>query len=146
MFRNYILIFCVGILVFSSCTSKNIGNAPVKGLKGLLTNPDCHGPCGQPMACEGKELTFELELRNNNVMTSGNAVFFRDPDNYDYTFRVNFNESVPPETYADIKNPNNKRVVFTGVVEGFDQYVHEVCTRSYIFKVTDKSKFIVYDK
>jgi len=140
-----ILIFCsIGLMSFQSCSSSS--TSAVKGLKGLLAKPDCHGPCGKIMPCEGKEITFELELRNNNVMSSGNALFFRDPDNYDYTFRVNFAETVPVETYSDIKNPANKRVVFTGVVEGFDQYVHEVCTRSYIFKVTDKDKFKILDK
>ena len=93
-----------------------------------------------------KGLTVEVELRNNNVMTSGTAIFLRDPDNYDYTFRLNFAQSIPAEVYSDIKNQKYKRVVFTGIVEGFDQYVHESCTRSYSFKIADKANFKLLEK
>jgi len=79
-------------------------------------------------------------------MTSGNTIFARDPDNYDYTVKIEFGESVPVELYGDIKNPVNKRFIVTGIVEGYDQYVHEQCTRSYILKVNNPKDFKVYDK
>lgn len=97
------------------------------------------------MECEGKVLTLEMQLANNNIMTSGNTIFARDPDNYDYTVKIEFGESVPIELYGDIKNPINKRFIVTGIVEGYDQYVHEQCTRSYILKVTNPKDFKVFD-
>jgi hypothetical protein len=131
------------ILLMNSCSS---GNSVAKGIKGILQRPDCKGPCHKPMPCEGKELTLEMMLANSNIMTSGNTIFARDPDDYSYTIKIEFGASVPIELYGDIKNPANKRFVVTGIVEGYDQYVLEVCTRSYVLKVNDPKNFKVYDK
>ncbi|MBK8152412.1 MAG: hypothetical protein IPK61_04675 [Saprospiraceae bacterium] len=93
------------------------------------------------MPCEGEERTIEMTLGDNNVLISSSAIFVRDPDNYDYTLRIDFTEAVPSAVYSDARNEKYKRLVATGIVEGFDQYVHETCTRSYLFKVNDPSKF-----
>jgi len=141
---RFVLPLLALVCITYSCSLSS--GSSVKGLKGLLASSNCHGPCGKIMSCEGKDLTVEVELRNNNVMTSGTAIFLRDPDNYDYTFRLNFAQSIPAEVYSDIKNQKYKRVVFTGIVEGFDQYVHESCTRSYSFKIADKANFKLLEK
>ncbi len=139
----HIVAFGVLLILMNSCSS---GNSVAKGIKGILQRPDCKGPCHKPMPCEGKELTLEMILANNNIMTSGNTIFARDPEDYSYTIKIEFGASVPLELYGDIKNPANKRFVVTGIVEGYDQYVLEVCTRSYILKVNDPKNFKVYDK
>ncbi|HRG67870.1 MAG: hypothetical protein JNL65_05890 [Saprospiraceae bacterium] len=137
-------IISASLLIFSSACSP--GGSAAKGIKGIIKRSDCKGPCHKTMGCEGKALTLEMELANNNIMTSGNTIFARDPDNYDYTVKIEFGESVPVELYGDIKNPVNKRFIVTGIVEGYDQYVHEQCTRSYILKVNNPKDFKVYDK
>lgn len=137
-------IISASFLIFSSACSP--GGSAAKGIKGIIKRSDCKGPCHKTMGCEGKALTLEMELANNNIMTSGNTIFARDPDNYDYTVKIEFGESVPVELYGDIKNPVNKRFIVTGIVEGYDQYVHEQCTRSYILKVNNPKDFKVYDK
>ena len=91
-------------------------------------------------------MTLEMQLANSNIMTAGNTIFARDPDDYNYTIKIEFAESVPLELYGDIKNPVNKRFIVTGIVEGYDTYVHEQCTRSYILKVNDPKNFRVYTK
>lgn len=136
------LIFLV-LSIVSSCSP---GGSVAKGIKGILQRSDCKGPCHKAMPCEGKELTLEMQLANGNIMTAGNTIFARDPDDYNYTIKIEFGSSVPLELYADIKNPANKRFIVTGIVEGYDQYVHEVCTRSYILKVNDPKNFKVYGK
>lgn len=120
------------------------GGSVAKGIKGIVKRSDCSGPCHKVMACEGKSISLEMVLENNNIMTAGNTIFARDPDNYDYTVKIEFAESVPLELYSDIKNPANKRFTVTGIVEGYDQYVHDVCTRSYIIKVKDAKDFKVF--
>ena len=135
-------IISASLLIFSSACSP--GGSAAKGIKGIIKRSDCKGPCHKTMGCEGKALTLEMELANNNIMTSGNTIFARDPDNYDYTVKIEFGESVPVELYGDIKNPVNKRFIVTGIVEGYDQYVHEQCTRSYIIKVSKAEDFKVY--
>ncbi|MBK7359273.1 MAG: hypothetical protein IPI45_05710 [Saprospiraceae bacterium] len=137
-----ILQFSFCLLIGISCSP---GGSAAKGIKGIIKRSDCKGPCHKTMECEGKVLTLEMQLANNNIMTSGNTIFARDPDNYDYTIKIEFGESVPIELYGDIKNPINKRFIVTGVVEGYDQYVHEQCTRSYILKVTNPKDFKVFD-
>lgn len=131
-------IFIVFSLLWISCSPSG---SVVKGIKGILQRSDCKGPCHVKMACEGKPLTLEMQLGDNNIMMAGNTIFARDPDNFDYTIKVEFGESVPIELYSDIKNSANKRFVVTGIVEGYDQYVHEQCTRSYILKVNKPSDF-----
>jgi hypothetical protein len=135
------LVFCTCILLYA-CSQ----GGTVKGIKGLLKRSDCKGPCHKAMPCEGKTLTLEMQLSGNNIMTAGNTIFARDPDNFDYTIKIEFAESVPIEIYSDIKNPANKRFIATGIVEGYDQYVHEQCSRSYILKVKDAKDFKVYNK
>ncbi|HEX5625699.1 MAG TPA: hypothetical protein VFX48_06775 [Saprospiraceae bacterium] len=120
------------------------GGSVAKGIKGIVKRSDCSGPCHKTMACEGKTVSLEMVLENNNIMTAGNTIFARDPDDYDYTVKIEFSESVPLEIYSDIKNPANKRFSVTGIVEGYDQYVHDVCTRSYIIKVKDAKDFKVF--
>ncbi len=122
------------------------GGTAVKGIKGLLSRADCKGPCNKQMACEGKTITLEIQLANNNIMTAGNTIFARDPDSYDYTIKVEFGESVPLELYGDIKNAINKRFIVTGIISGYDQYVHEKCSRSYVIKVNNPKDFKIYDK
>jgi len=116
-------------------------NNTIKGVSNLTTRPDCKGPCGKVMPCEGKTMTLEVELRNNNILQGGAALFVRDPDNFDYTVKIEFGESVPPEIYANAKDAQNKRLRVTGIIEGYDVYVHELCTRSYTFKVNDAKNF-----
>lgn len=108
-------IISASLLIFSSACSP--GGSAAKGIKGIIKRSDCKGPCHKTMGCEGKALTLEMELANNNIMTSGNTIFARDPDNYDYTVKIEFGESVPVELYGDIKNPVNKRFIVTGIVE-----------------------------
>lgn len=141
--NNILFCFCMISCIGFACTP---GGSVVKGVKGILKRPDCKGPCHRQMPCEGKMMTLEIQLGNNNIMTAGNTVFARDPDDYDYTIKIEFGESVPLELYGDIKNPANKRFVVSGIVEGYDQYVHEACTRSYVLKVNDPKHFKVYNK
>ncbi|MBK7340466.1 MAG: hypothetical protein IPQ10_01755 [Saprospiraceae bacterium] len=126
------------VFIGSSCSPKA---KTIHGLKGMIASGDCAGPCGKKMPCEGEERTIEMTLGDNNVLISSSAIFVRDPDNYDYTLRIDFTEAVPSAVYSDARNEKYKRLVATGIVEGFDQYVHETCTRSYLFKVNDPSKF-----
>ncbi|MDQ3143096.1 MAG: hypothetical protein M3Q56_12705 [Bacteroidota bacterium] len=134
-----IILLIVSCLIgFSSCAP---GGNITYGAKALAARKDCSGPCNKPMPCEGKELTLEMNLGNNNVMTTGSSVFVRDPENFDVTVRINFSETLSPELYGSIKDPKYKKFRVTGIVEGYDQYVQEVCTRSYIFKVTDQKNF-----
>ncbi|MBK8955381.1 MAG: hypothetical protein IPM34_07480 [Saprospiraceae bacterium] len=135
----FILIGC--FLILGSCST---GGSVSKGIKGILGRSDCKGPCNKTMDCEGKSLTVEMTLANNNVMIAGNTIFARDPDNFDYTIKVEFASSIPLELYSDIKNPANKKFIATGIVQGYDQYVHQVCTRSYILKVNKQEDFKVY--
>jgi len=137
-----LLIVLLGMaLVQFACSH---GGSAAKGIQGILKRSDCKGPCNSKMDCEGKTITVEMMLANNNIMTAGNTIFARDPDNYDYTIKIEFGSSVPVELYSDIKNPANKRFVVTGVVEGYDQYVHQQCTRSYIIKVAKAEDFKVF--
>ncbi len=136
-----ILGFLNSLLLLTSCSS---GGTAIKGIKGLLSRPDCKGPCHKPMPCEGQTLTLEMQIANNNLMTAGNTIFARDPNNYDYTIKIEFGDSVPLELYADIKNPANKRFIVTGIIGGYDMYVHEVCSRSYIIKVNNPDDFKVF--
>ena len=129
------------LLVISACSP---GGSVAKGIQGILKKSGCNGPCNKKMDCEGKTITVEMLLANNNIMTAGNTIFARDPDNYDYTIKIEFASSVPVELYSDIKNPANKRFVVTGLVEGYDQYVHQQCTRSYILKVAKQEDFKVF--
>lgn len=117
------------------------GNSTIKGISALANRTDCKGPCGKVMPCEGKTLNLEVELRNRNVLQGGRTVFVRDPDNYDYTVKIEFAESVPDETFVNIQDAKFKRLKLTGVVSGYDVYVHETCTRSYTFKVNDAKHF-----
>lgn len=132
---------CIVLCLWGSCSP---GGSAAKGIKGILNRSDCKGTCGKTMTCEGKTISLEMMLANNNIMTAGNTIYARDPDNYDYTIKIEFEDSVPLETYADIKNPANKRFVVSGIVEGYDQYVHQQCTRSYIIKVKSAGDFKVY--
>ncbi len=138
--NTFVLLISV-LFMLTSCSS---GSSAINGIKGLLSRPDCKGPCHKPMPCEGKTLTLEMQIANNNLMTAGNTIFARDPTNYDYTIKIEFSESVPLELYADIKNPANKRFIVTGVISGYDMYVHEVCSRSYIIKVNNPDDFKVF--
>ncbi|MBK6546127.1 MAG: hypothetical protein IPO78_17955 [Saprospiraceae bacterium] len=140
--KQIIYSISIILLFFNSCSP---GGSVAKGIKGITQRSDCKGPCHKTMSCEGKPLTLEMKLENNNLMTAGNTIFARDPDNFDYTVKIEFGTSVPIELYSDIKNPNNKRFVVTGIVEGYDQYVHEQCTRSYILKVSDSKDFKVFN-
>lgn len=136
-----LLVFlAVSCMALTACSP---GNSTAKGIKGILQRSDCKGPCGKKMNCEGKVIKLEMQL-NNNIMTAGNTLFARDPDDYDYTIKIEFSSAVPIELYSDIKNPANKRFVVSGIVEGYDQYVHQVCTRSYIIKVSKAEDFSVF--
>jgi hypothetical protein len=136
LFMKYFgLLFLV--LLHFSCGSNN----HVKGVTSLAARTDCKGPCGKTMPCEGKTFTMEVELRNRNVLQGGRTIFIRDPDNYDYTVKIEFAESVPDSVFLDIQDPKYKRVRVTGVVSGYDVYVHETCTRSYVFSVSDPKNF-----
>lgn len=148
LLRSFTHLSNVGALVFSACIifSACSSGGSAKGIKGILKRSDCKGPCHKAMPCEGKPLTLEMQLSGNNIMTAGNTIFARDPDNFDYTVKIEFADSVPLEIYSDIKNPANKRFIATGIVEGYDQYVHEQCSRSYILKVKDQKDFKVYNK
>ena len=44
------------------------------------------------------------------------------------------------------KSMMNKKFKVTGIVEGYDVFVHETCMRSYIFKVSDPKNFEIMDK
>lgn len=140
MRKIFIVILGIGVMFFSCST----GGSVAKGIKGILKRSDCKGPCNKTMECEGKVLTIEMELANNNIMLAGNTIFARDPDNFDYTIKVEFSSAIPVEMYSDLKNPIHKKFVATGVVEGYDQYVHQVCTRSYILKVSKPEDFKVF--
>ena len=126
------------VLILYACGT---GNTHVKGVTSLAARTDCKGPCGKTMPCEGKTFTMEVELRNRNVLQGGRTIFIRDPDNYDYTVKIEFAESVPDSLFMDIQDPKYKRIRVTGVVSGYDVYVHETCTRSYVFSVTDPKNF-----
>ncbi|MBK9107763.1 MAG: hypothetical protein IPM92_05120 [Saprospiraceae bacterium] len=133
--------------IFAACillTACSTGGSVSKGIKGILKRSDCKGSCNKTMDCEGKSLTVEMALANNNIMIAGNTIFARDPDNFDYTIKVEFSSAIPVEMYSDIKNPINKKFVVTGIVEGYDQYIHQVCTRSYILKVSKPEDFKVF--
>lgn len=138
---NKCLIVFILAVSFQACTG---GTA--KGLKGILSRKDCHGGCSKKMPCEGKEFKVEMALSGNNVLTSGNTIFARDPDDYDHTLRIEFDAAVPIDVYSNIKDPANKRMVVKGIIEGYDQYVHEKCYRSYILKVKSKEDFVVFTK
>jgi hypothetical protein len=139
---KYLLFGLLGIcIVYTSCST---GGSVSKGIKGLLSRSDCKGPCNKTMDCEGKVMTVEMVLANNNIMLAGNTIFARDPDNFDYTIKVEFSSAIPVEMYSDLKNPANKKFMVTGIIEGYDQYVHQVCTRSYILKVSKPEDFKVF--
>ncbi len=93
------------------------------------------------MPCEGKEYTLEVGLNGSNVLQGGKSLFVRDPDNYDYTVKIEFDESIPQDSYISAKEGGFKSLIVTGTVEGYDVFVHETCTRSYIFKVKKASDF-----
>ena len=141
--KNKIILFVSMICLSIAC---NIGTTSIKGITSLANKADCKGPCGKVMPCEGKPMTLEVEIGNGNIMQSGNTLFVRDPDNYDYTIKIEFSESVPPEKYINTKDTANKKFKVTGIVEGYDVFVHETCMRSYIFKVSDPKNFEVLDK
>ncbi|MEO6190928.1 MAG: hypothetical protein ABIO44_11770, partial [Saprospiraceae bacterium] len=69
------------------------------------------------------------------------TLFVRDPDNFDYTVKIEFAESIPEATFMSAKEGGFKNLKVTGTVEGYDVFVHEACTRSYIFKVKKASDF-----
>ncbi len=139
--KTYSIFAFAALCLLIACSP---GNNAAKGIRGILKRSDCKGECHKVMGCEGKSLTLELLLANNNVMVAGNTIFARDPEDFDYTIKIEFDNSVPLDVYGDIKNPANKRCIVTGIVEGYDQYVHEQCTRSYIIKVSKAEDFKVY--
>ena len=136
----------VKIMIIGLFTACNVGSSVIKGITTLSSKPDCKGPCGKIMPCEGKSMTLEVEIGNDNIMHSGNTLFVRDPDNYDYTIKIEFGEAVPVEKYINTQDPANKRFKVTGIISGYDVFVHESCTRSYIFKVTDPKNFEIMHK
>ncbi len=113
----------------------NVQSNAIKGIDNLARRADCQGPCGKKMSCEGKVYTLEVGLTGNNVLQGGRTIFVRDPDNYDYTVKIEFEETIPEEVFSGTKDGGFKTLKVTGVVEGYDVFVHETCTRSYIFKV-----------
>lgn len=130
------------VLVFTSLLlACNIQNNAIKGIVNLAKRSDCQGPCGKVMPCEGKTFTLEIALNGNNILQGGRSLFVRDPDNYDYTVKIEFAESIPAEKYQSAKDGGFKSMKLTGTVEGYDVFVHETCTRSYIFKVAKASDF-----
>lgn len=134
IFNILVVILFIGI----GCTPKQTS---IKGLAGLLATKDCKGSCAKIMACEGKEKTIEMQLVGDNILISGNTLFVRDPNNYEYTLRIDFGENIPQDSYADAKNLKYKRMIVTGTIEGYDMYVHEKCVRSYIVKVVKQENF-----
>ncbi len=135
---RYLFFLCSITLILTSCST---GGSTIKGITALATRTDCKGPCGKTMPCEGKPLSIEIELRNRNVLQGGRTLFVRDPDNYDYTIKIEFAETVPDNIYNGIMDAKYKRIRLTGIVGGYDIYVHETCTRSYIFTVKDAKDF-----
>ncbi|MBK9271665.1 MAG: hypothetical protein IPM48_08695 [Saprospiraceae bacterium] len=128
----------IAILSFSLCLiSCGTGGSTIKGITALASRTDCKGPCGKTMPCEGKPLSIEIELRNRNVLQGGRTLFVRDPDNYDYTVKIEFAETVADSNFVGIMDSKYKRIRLKGIVSGYDVYVHETCTRSYIFSVKD---------
>ena len=119
----------------------NLQNNAIKGITNLARRSDCQGPCGKVMPCEGKSYTLEVALNGKNILFGGRTLFVRDPDNYDYTVKIEFSEEVPSENYMSAKEGGFKTLKVTGIVEGYDVFVHETCTRSYIFKVKKASDF-----
>ncbi len=131
-----IIALAIGQLACSGSTAK--------GISGILKDKKCHGGCSKKMPCEGKIYEVEMQLTGNNVLTSGRVIFARDPDNYEHTLRIEFDEMVPIEVYANIKDSANKRFVVRGLIEGYDQYSQEKCYRSWIIYVKDKNDFKVF--
>ncbi len=125
-------------LFWMSCKTQNNS---IVGINNLAKRSDCQGPCGKIMPCEGKEYTLEVGLNGSNVLQGGKSLFVRDPDNYDYTVKIEFDESIPQDSYISAKEGGFKSLIVTGTVEGYDVFVHETCTRSYIFKVKKASDF-----
>ncbi len=131
----------VALFVVVGIISCNIQSNAIKGISGLAKRSDCQGPCGKVMPCEGKSFTVEVDLNGNNILQGGRSLFVRDPDNYDFTVKIEFAESVPSEKYESAKEGGFKKMRVTGIVEGYDVFVHETCTRSYIFKVNKANDF-----
>lgn len=131
-------ILTIILLATLACKTQS---STIKGINNLARRSDCQGPCGKVMPCEGKEYTLEVGLNGSNVLAGGRTVFVRDPDNYDYTVKIEFAETVPEETFSSVKEGGYKSLRVTGTIEGYDVYVHETCTRSYIFKVKNASDF-----
>lgn len=131
----------VGIFVLIVWVSCNVQSNAIKGIVNLAKRSDCQGPCGKIMPCEGKTYTIEIDLNGSNILQGGRSLFVRDPDNYDFTVKIEFAESIPSENYQSAKDGGFKKMRVTGIVEGYDVFVHETCTRSYIFKVNKATDF-----
>ncbi|MEP7196346.1 MAG: hypothetical protein ABI851_07475 [Saprospiraceae bacterium] len=134
---KYSICLLIGFLIISC----NVQNNAVIGIANLAKRSDCQGPCGKIMPCEGKSYTLEVFLNGSNVLLGGRTLFVRDPDNYDYTVKIEFPESVSADVYQPAKDGGYKKLKVTGMVEGYDVFVHETCTRSYIFKVKSANDF-----
>ena len=137
-FKMKYWIFFFTLLGLAACSTQ--GNT-IKGITNLSRRADCQGPCGKIMPCEGKVYTLEVGLNGSNVLSGGRSIFVRDPDNYDYTVKIVFAENVPEDAYSGVREGGYKALRVTGTIEGYDVYVHEACTRSYVFKVKNASDF-----
>lgn len=119
----------------------NVQNNVINGVVNLAKRSDCQGPCGKVMPCEGKVYTLDIDLNGNNILQGGRTLFVRDPDNFDYTVKVEFAQTIPESKFQSAKDGGYKKMRITGIIEGYDVFVHETCTRSYVFNVSKESDF-----